>query len=711
MTLAEVLIAHRDDLVAGCVARIEPKFSGFALSRDALVNALPSLVDGLTEVLAHGRSPEQLPERLAAPVKEHAELRFQQKVPSALLLQEYMALRATLLETLDRLNVSVSPRENRVLMGMLDELALFGMSRYEALQATGTADSIGTARAGQLSAEHDLEHVQQVQAALRESEEQFRLLVESVKDYGVFMISLDGKVSGWNLGAERLKGYKAEEIIGAPFATFFDTEDTQERVPERLLARARVEGSSQYEGWLVRKNRERFWSIVNIDAVRDAQGTLVGFSNVARDQTERKQAEEEQTFLSDAGQVLAGSLDFETTLREVVGFATRGWADWSTLYLQQGELLVPAACAHRDPSMEALLREWLTPLPGVGNRAIRAAFRSGASVSCSDPGESAWVRSELGLATPDALQTLGARAFVCAPLTARGQTFGVLTLVATTADRMRGPSDLRFAEELARRGALALANARLYRQASDAVHARDEFISMASHDLRTPLSTLRLQLQRLLGKTAGAEPNRSSSADLARSLEQMKGQADRMLRLMDSLLDVTRISAGHLELSAAEGDLTLVAQECIARLGEDLARAGCEVSLRGDASVTGVWDLTRIEQVVTNLLSNALKFGRGKPIEVTVEERGPIARLSVRDHGIGIAPEDQLHLFDRFERVKTASDLEGFGVGLWIVQRAVEAHGGTVRVRSAPGAGSTFIVEIPRGRVGLAPPLEELLPH
>jgi PAS domain S-box-containing protein len=237
----------------------------------------------------------------------------------------------------------------------------------------------------------------------------------------------------------------------------------------------------------------------------------------------------------------------------------------------------------------------------------------------------------------------------------------------------------------------------LYREAVDAIRARDEFLSVASHELKTPLSALQLQIQTLL-----QPPRRSPQAvvppeQIKAKLQTAYRQTERLTRLIGELMDVSRITAGRLRLELEEVDLAGVVREVVSRSGEEAARAHSSVEISAATPVVGMWDRIRVEQVVANLLTNAFKFAGGKPIEITVEERGRIGRLVVTDHGIGIAPEDAERIFQRYEQAISSRAFGGLGLGLYIARQIVEAHGGTIRVESQPGAGSTFTIELPKG--------------
>jgi signal transduction histidine kinase len=225
-----------------------------------------------------------------------------------------------------------------------------------------------------------------------------------------------------------------------------------------------------------------------------------------------------------------------------------------------------------------------------------------------------------------------------------------------------------------------------------AVDARDEFISVASHELRTPLTPLSLQLQMLRKHSAGGPV---APPELAQRLGVMERSVERMTELIDQLLDVSRITANRLDLSLGEVDLVALARDAVQRQKPALDQSGSTLTFDSPPAVTGTWDRLRLQQVLSNLVSNAIKYGAGKPIALRITQEKGLARLCVGDQGIGIAPADQARIFERFERAVSTHHYGGFGLGLWIVRQFVEAMGGKIRVESELGKGSTFTVELP----------------
>jgi PAS domain S-box-containing protein len=226
-----------------------------------------------------------------------------------------------------------------------------------------------------------------------------------------------------------------------------------------------------------------------------------------------------------------------------------------------------------------------------------------------------------------------------------------------------------------------------------AIILRDDFLSVASHELRTPLTSLKLEvanLSRIARRDAADEGSR-----LVAKVDKIDSQADRLHRLIDELLDVSRIAAGRLELHVEPVDLTQVVCDVAARFTEEAARVGSTLNVSAPLAIVGRWDKGRLDQVLTNLVSNAIKYGDCKPIDVTLRAANDHAVVTIRDRGLGIAPHDHERIFGRFERAASSRHFGGIGLGLWIVKQIIDALGGTVTVESKPGDGSTFTVDLP----------------
>jgi signal transduction histidine kinase len=269
----------------------------------------------------------------------------------------------------------------------------------------------------------------------------------------------------------------------------------------------------------------------------------------------------------------------------------------------------------------------------------------------------------------------------------------VLTVLSETATAF-SPEDVQMLEELGYRMSAAIENSRLYDEAQKAVRLRDEFLSIASHELRTPLTPLQLQLQtvKTLALTKRLESYPKEKLDQLFSIADR--QMERFQKLIEELLDASRISSGRLTLDKQTVDLAEVVTGVVKQFEDTLKKVNCLIEVE-TAPAIGEWDKLRIEQMFINLLSNAMKYGAGRPIKVTVETKEDIAWLKVRDHGPGIRKVDQARIFDRFERAASARSFPGLGLGLYISKQVIEAHGGLISVESELDEGSTFIVALP----------------
>jgi len=224
--------------------------------------------------------------------------------------------------------------------------------------------------------------------------------------------------------------------------------------------------------------------------------------------------------------------------------------------------------------------------------------------------------------------------------------------------------------------------------AEEATRLRDEFIALASHELRTPLTSLKLLVQLRRATDTGTDP---STAVLERQLRRFE-------RLIRSMLDATLLAAGQATLTCVRSDLVQITADVLGSFDDEIRRSGSTVTLNAPSPVEGHWDRENLDLVLSNLVGNAIKFGEGRPIEITVEsaELGDNARVVVRDHGIGIAREDLQQVFARFHRGVSYQHYGGLGLGLYITRELVRLHGGTVSVESEPGTGATFTVLLPR---------------
>ncbi len=531
---------------------------------------------------------------------------------------------------------------------------------------------------------------------LRENESHLRRLLEQLP---AIVYTTDRELRftfGVGQGLAEL-GLHSQAVLGGvhlhEYLHLKDSNDPALAPHHRALAGESVSYESEWAG-------RHYQSLVS--PFRDASGEIVGTLAVGWNITERKRIEDTLRLLADASLTLARSLNYDETLSKVARLAVPAFADWCLIGVIDDDHLRLVAATHVDRSKEALFAAMLPPAEITSLGEIGRVIRTQKpllvehvtdEMLASGPAYKATFGEDSPRAA-ELFRKVGMRSTLIVPLVARGRSLGVLSLGRVHEGRPYGPADVRVAEDLGRRCAMAIDSSLLYRSSQEAIQTRDEFLSIASHELRTPLTSLLLRLE---GFARSAKEGRAlDTAYVESSLEVIHRQAKRLSALVEQLLDVSRLRRGRIDLDPEDADLADILREVSGRLVGSLGLAGCTLTLRAPASVPGRWDRMRMEQVITNLLSNAIKFARSTAIEAGVEADADTVRLFVRDRGMGIAPVDQDRIFERFERATSSKDLGGLGLGLYITRQIVEAHGGTIRVSSKPGEGSTFVVELPR---------------
>ncbi len=403
-------------------------------------------------------------------------------------------------------------------------------------------------------------------------------------------------------------------------------------------------------------------------------------------------AQERALFLVRASALLGGSLDYEETLRNVAALAVPKIGSWCGIELvDEAGGTKSVAVAHADPAKLELAREFRTKYPTDPDSptGVPRVLRTGESELYAHISDEMIARGARDDEHLRLIRALELASLMIVPIADRGHIVGAITFVMSDPTRPYTADDLRMAEQLAERAGAAIGNALLYAQATAAIRLRDEFVLVAGHELRTPLAAMTLHHQAL-----ATLPETATIAKVVERGKKLVSQSDRMARLVEELLDVSRLAAGRLTLERTRFDLAELVHEVANRMRDGFDRASMPLSVTAE-SITGEWDRGRIDQIITNLMSNALKYGRGSPVNVTVVRRDTTAVIAVTDRGIGIAPEDQGRVFERFERAVASRKFAGLGLGLWIAAQLVEAHGGTIAVASTLGEGSTFTVALP----------------
>jgi PAS domain S-box-containing protein len=576
----------------------------------------------------------------------------------------------------------------------------------ERVEADETARRLEAEIAARRSAEQAEARLRTSEERYRQQSEQLAIILEGVAD-GVTAQRPDGSLLYANDAAARSCGYESAEALLRARPTeilerfeAFD-EHGQPFDWAQLPGRRVLAGEPNAAATMRIREKatgKEWWSLLRAHAVHDERGVPYLAVNIWRDVTAQRRRELEAQFLAEATTLLSSGLEAHTAFDQLVRLAVPRLADMCFVRVLENGELRPVAAAHVDPQKLERARELHGKYPADSAYPLPAheVVASGKSVLLEEIPDELLVARARDAQHLALVRELGFHSAMVVPLSARGRTLGALTLIAAESRRRYSAADLVLAEELGRRAGIALDNARLYSEARDAVRARDEFLSIAGHELKTPLAALSLQVAGLLRLF-----QRGDVPDPARVVDRLRktvGQTERLDALIDQLLDVSRITSGRLKLDIEEVDLAELTAEVVARFADDAAGSGTAVDLRAPESLIGRWDRLRIEQVLTNLLSNALKYGAGKPVLVDVTAADGKAQVIVCDQGIGIAPEHQARIFGRFERAVSGRHYGGFGLGLWITRQIAEVHGGSIQLRSAPGAGSTFTVELPLGR-------------
>jgi PAS domain S-box-containing protein len=508
--------------------------------------------------------------------------------------------------------------------------------------------------------------------ALQQREDRFKLLVECVRDYAIFMLDPEGHVLTWNAGAQRFKGYKADEIIGQHFSRFYPAEALASGLPDYELRVASKTGVFEDEGWRVRKDGSLFWANVVITAMRNTDGELIGFAKVTRDLTQRRSHEEELRRSEERFRLLV-----------------EGVAEYAIFML--------------DPN--GRVATWNSGAERIKGYTASEIIGQHFSVFYPDEArESRWPEHELQVAAEKGsfndigwrLRKDGTTFWANVTITALRDDNGKLLGYAKLTRDMTEAKRVEAIESAHQQREELLDAERSARMtAQRATRLKDEFLATLSHELRTPLSAILGWTQVLL---RGATPK--GPEEQKRAVEVIDRNARAQVQLIDDLLDLSRIMTGKLRL-----DLHQVAFSSVVEAAVDSAKPAAEAkgirlkAIMGAGQDIVSADSTRLQQVVWNLLTNAIKFTpKGGQVQVLLQRVNSHLELSVSDTGIGIPPNYLPHVFDRFSQKDTSTTraFGGLGLGLAICKQLVELHGGVITaVSEGEGKGATFSVHLP----------------
>jgi PAS domain S-box-containing protein len=519
---------------------------------------------------------------------------------------------------------------------------------------------------------------------LRQSEERFKLLVESVRDYAIFMLDPQGHVLTWNAGAERFKGYRAHEVIGQHFSRFYPAEALERKLPDHELEVASRTGVFEDDGWRVRKDGSLFWANVVITAMRDDEGQLVGFAKITRDLTQRRAHEEDLRRSEERFRLLVeGVADYAIFMLDPNGRV----ATWNS----GAERIKGYSASEIIGQHFSIFYPEEARGSGWPDHELRVAGETGKFVDTGwrvrKDGTTFWANVTITALRDDTGKHLG---------------FAKLTRDLTEAKRVEAMESVN-----QQRDELLDAERNARMSAQRATRLKDEFLATLSHELRTPLSAILGWTQLLLKSQTPRSPE-----EHRRAIEVIDRNARAQVKLIEDLLDLSRIMTGKLRL-----DLHQVSFASVVEAAVDSARPAADVkgirlrAILGSSSGDIISaDSARLQQVIWNLLTNAIKFTpKGGQVQVLLQRINSHLELSVNDTGVGIPSHYLPHVFDRFSQKdsSTTRSFGGLGLGLAICKQLVELHGGTIRAASqGEGKGATFSVQLPLSIVHLEDPAE-----
>lgn len=470
--------------------------------------------------------------------------------------------------------------------------------------------------------------------------------------------------------------------------------DPQDRHAVDDAVRAALAGDAPYEiEYRLHSPGERVrWVQSRGRVERNAEGSATRVLGVTLDISDLKAAEEGMRVLADAGKTLGASLDYETTLDDLAHAVVPRLADWYAIDLlgEQGTL-ERASINHRDPQRLALAADLARRYPPSRDNGAWKVIETGQPEWAAEIGDELLVLSATDAEHLALLRDLRLTSYICVPMIARGVTIGALTLVYAESGRHYREVDVDLAADLARRAASAVDNARLYRELRAEHRRKDEFLATLAHELRNPLAPIRNGLALLNAST--------DAAVLQRTRAIMERQLGHMVRLIDDLLDLSRVTRGTIVLQRTALDAAAAMQSAVESSRPLIEAAGVALDVRMPTAPLPLdADHTRLTQILTNLLNNAAKFTpRGGHVQLAARSEGDTVLIEVSDDGQGLAPDSLEQVFEMFSRASAVDSHGGLGIGLTLARRLAELHGGALWAESAGlGQGSRFTLRLPR---------------
>jgi PAS domain S-box-containing protein len=433
--------------------------------------------------------------------------------------------------------------------------------------------------------------------------------------------------------------------------------------------------------------------------IHNSDGDVTASIVMSQDVTQEKRRERGEAFLTHIKSLLISTLDYDQILERVASSSIPFLADGCMVDIVEGKNIKRIVTRHRDPLIQNYMDELQLRFPPTFDspQPTATAIRSKLPELIKVVDQEVILQRTFDKEHAALITKIGIRTHIAVPLIIRGAVIGAFNIFNSENRPQFDENDFQIAQELANYASVAIDNAKLYKDAKSAIQLRDDFISMASHELRTPITSLNLQIEVLNDLVSGTGGNSKANNPLIKKfLNNTNNQLHRLTRLVDDMLDISRISSGKLSLNSQKVNLTDLCMEVLDRFHDQLQDLKIEAKLISESPIFCFCDSERIDQVLTNFMTNAIRYGERKPIHVILDENENFTFIKVKDHGRGVDHVDQERIFNRFERAQTAEDVNGLGLGLYINQQIVAEHGGSINIESNLHEGSTFTVELPR---------------
>jgi PAS domain S-box-containing protein len=540
-----------------------------------------------------------------------------------------------------------------------------------------------------------------VQQELRQSEQRYRSLTIASAQI-IWTTGASGEVEDMPMW-RAFTGQSRQAVKGDGWLNAIHPEDRERTA---LIWQEAVASRSLYQTEYRVRRADGVYRTFSVRGVPilEHDGEVREFVGACADITEARRAQEREHFLSEASTILSASLDYPTTLSTVAQLAVPTFADWCLVdILGTDGILRRVAIAHASAELTAQARLLLERYPVDANAPLGPSHVVATGQAELQPVVSEELIDQLTRhrVLRFLLQKLGLTSYISVPLRIHDRLLGAMTFVRATSGVRYDEEDLRFAGELAHRAAYAVENAGLYLAAQEAIQAREDFLSVAAHELKTPLTGL-MGYTQLLWQRAQHELVLSDRDRFA--LNVIYDQAERLHQRIESLLDLSRLQAGQFVIEPAPMDLGQLLIRVVEQVQPTLERHSLILDCP-DGPLPMLGDEGRLDEALVNLLQNAVKYSpQGGPISVNVLADVDTVRVAITDHGIGIPLSQQPLIFDRFYRGRNVRRVQsgGMGIGLYVVKEIVERHAGTVEVQSNEGSGSTFTIVLPLLRDGVS---------